>query len=88
MEFETLLIVSGLADDHPAVREALAAVVEHELAGAAVIDPVVPPEVGFEFAVMTNDDASDVCSLLRHGLAEELHEREVMFTQLEVVLLR
>lgn len=84
MEFETLVIVTGLADDHAAVREALAAVVKRELAGAVVIEPVVPPEVGFELAVMTNADATDVCLRLRHRLAEELHEREVMFANLIV----
>lgn len=63
--------------------------VECELgARAVVIDPLVLPELGFEFVVMTNGDAAAVCSRLRYRLAEELREREVMFAELEVVLLR
>lgn len=84
MDIETLVIVTGLADDHAAVREALAAVVRRELAGAVVIEPVVPPELGFEFVVMTNADAFDVYARLQHRLTEELSEREVMFANLIV----
>ena len=85
MEFETLLIVSGLADDHAAVREALTAAAMLVLGPAAVVtEPVVQPEVGFEFAVVTNDDASDVCLRFRHWLAEELREREIMFDEFSV----
>lgn len=88
MHIETLVIVAGLADDHEAVREALTAAAMLVMPGTVVMEPVVPPARGFEFVVITNDDAADVCSRLRHRLAEELHEREVMFAQLDVVLLR
>ncbi|MBK9000687.1 MAG: hypothetical protein IPM35_33620 [Myxococcales bacterium] len=84
MEFETLVFVTGLADDHALAREALEAVVEHELIGAVVLDPVAPPDLGFEFVVTANGDATDVCSRLRARLAEELHEREIMFAGLSV----
>lgn len=88
MEFETLVIVTGLADDHEGVREALTAAAKLALGPAAVvIDSVVPPELGFDLVVATPEPVTPAAlANLREALAAELHEREVMHAELAVEL--
>lgn len=88
MEFESVVIVAGLADDHGLVREALEAVVEHELAGAVVLEPSVPRAVGFELVLVVPTAVTPAAlTELRQALVLGLHHREVMTAELVVELL-
>lgn len=89
MEFETLLIVSGLADDRPAVRKALTVAAKLALGPAAVvIEPLVPPALGFELLVATPEPVTPAAlAKLRQALLLELHQREVLHAELAVEVL-
>lgn len=89
MDKESFVLIAGLADDHAAVREALAAAAKLVMGPAAVvIEPVVPPAVGFELLVATHGPVTPAdLEKLRDALAAELHCREVMAAELAVELL-
>lgn len=89
MGFETLVIVSGLADDHAAVRKALTDVAKLVLGPSAVVtEPVVPPAAGFELLVLVPKAVTPAdLAKLRDALVLELHRREVMTAELAVGLL-
>lgn len=89
MHFETLIIVTGLADDHDAVREALtAAATKLVMPDAVVTEPVVPPEVGFALVLTVPKPATATdLEKLHQALAAELGRREVLHAELAVELL-
>lgn len=86
MHFESFIIVSGLADDHAAVRDAVAAAAKLVMCPAAsVVVPVVPPDVGFALVLAVPEPvtAADLAKL-REALVFELDRREVRFADLAV----
>ncbi len=89
MDATTCLLVSGLADDHPAVRVALTAAAKLVMGPfAVVIDPVVPPAEGFELLVAVPEPVTPAdLERLGDALAAELHRREVMHAELTLELL-
>lgn len=89
MDIDSLVIVTGLGDDHTAVREALTSAAKLVLGPAAVvIDPVVPPAIGFDLVLLVPTAVSAaVLAQLREALVLELHRREVMAAELAVELL-
>jgi hypothetical protein len=88
MESEIHLLVSGLADDHQAARDALVAVVKSEMPGAVVLDPSVPPDVGFELLLAAHEQVTPAnLAELRQALVLELRRREVLHAELTVELL-
>lgn len=88
MDATTCLLVSGLADDHAAVREALTAATLVLGTAAVVIEPEVPPAIGFELLVTVPEPvtAAALTELLQ-ALVLELQRREVMHAELAVELL-
>lgn len=89
MDATTCLLVSGLADDHAAAREALTAAATLALGPAAVvIEPAMPPATGFALVLATPEPVTaDDLAKLRHALELELQKREVMHADLAVELL-
>lgn len=88
MDIESFVIVTGLADDHEGVREALTAATKLALGPfAVVIEPVVPPAIGFELLVaMPEPVTAAALEKLRHALVLELRRREVMHADLALDL--
>lgn len=89
VHIETLVFVTGLADDHAAARAALTAAAKLALSPAAVVmEPAMRPTLGFELLVATPEPVSPAAlAKLRQALVAELHQREVMATELAVELL-
>lgn len=89
MDIESFVIVTGLADDHEGVREALTAATKLALGPfAVVIDPVVPPAVGFELLVAVPEPVTpNELARLRNAMALELQRLDVLFAELAVELL-
>lgn len=89
VHIEALVIVTGLADDHAGVREALAAAAKLVMGPAAmVLEPSVPPAMGFELVLAMPEPVSPAAlAQLRQALEFELYRREVMHADLSVELL-
>lgn len=88
VDIETLVIVSGLADDHAAVRAALTAAAKLVMPTAVVAEPVVPPEEGFALVLATPEPVTPAdLTKLELALAAELDRQEILHADLAVELL-